>query len=883
MRRMHVSILLTFTLASFGLAGIEIVDVAPASASAAAVVCAETGTQPPPATTSPLRFNAINPVRVLDTRSGTGVIQGGCAVEVDLSTALPPSARSAALNVTTVDGPSRGFVVAYPCDEIRPDTSNLNPQPFDPTANLVVSRLDPTRKVCLFTKNPTDLVVDVTGWFGGSGTLFHPITQARAIDTRIGLRPGGGTAKLAAETVMTIPLGGDWVPASATAVAVNVTSTESDLPGFVTVYPCGQSVPVSSNVNHLPRENRANEALVGLDGGGNLCLFSHVAIHVIVDVVGWFGPGDGGVPFTPGAGVRVVDSRIGTGWSGPIDLFETKVFSPAPSLALGADVALLNVVATDVLRDGFLTLYPCDQGRPETSSINFRPGADSTNLVAVALDAGGQVCVYAHGVTSVVIDTFGSFGAPGGLRSLTVQPSLDQPFSPDGHDYTVHCTASTNTLTFNAVGIAGASVSTTVPGGAMPTAGSSGSVSVPTDRAMVVTVSKGGSSEQYWVRCLPVDFPPLTVERPGQPTPGWYLVGLGFNAPAGTGKFAVILDERGVPVWYHRTSLPVIDVKRISSTSLAWTRLLGPAFGLDPTGGYEIHGLDGTVPVTTVRTEGIPTDHHDFQRLTNGNTVMVSYVPRSGVNASVLVKDTDGKAIGTNENVVDAVIQEIDPAGHSVWTWKSADHFDVAETTFPVRFDTNNDGTTDALDLVHLNSIDVADNGDLIVSFRHLDAVVRISRATQQTVWKLGGKPTTHDSGAMILSFANDPLGGFFRQHDARLLPNGHLTVFDNRTAKVGTASRGAEYTLDLSAHTATLVWEYRKTDGQNTFGLGSARRQPDGSTVIGWGGLQPLITEVDAGGDLTFQVTTLGMNYRSPKEPLGAFDRGTLRATAGT
>jgi hypothetical protein len=66
---------------------------------------------------------------------------------------------------------------------------------------------------------------------------------------------------------------------------------------------------------------------------------------------------------------------------------------------------------------------------------------------------------------------------------------------------------------------------------------------------------------------------------------------------------------------------------------------------------------------------------------------------------------------------------------------------------------------------------------------------------------------------------------------------------------------------------------------------MGSFRIQPDGTRIIGWGDIPGAgFTEVDVDGndlaDLTFPDGNT--TYRALKVPLGAFDLGVLRSTAG-
>ena len=113
-------------------------------------------------------------------------------------------------------------------------------------------------------------------------------------------------------------------------------------------------------------------------------------------------------------------------------------------------------MSTEALGTGFLTLYPCGGPRPGTSSVNFAPGGETTNLVTVPVGDDGRVCVYSHAPTHVVIDLFGSFGAAGLLRDLSFGPLLLSPTFDGGvHDYAVRCSAGTNNFDISAKGMPG--------------------------------------------------------------------------------------------------------------------------------------------------------------------------------------------------------------------------------------------------------------------------------------------------------------------------------------------------------------------------------------------------------------------------------------------
>jgi hypothetical protein len=358
---------------------------------------------------------------------------------------------------------------------------------------------------------------------------------------------------------------------------------------------------------------------------------------------------------------------------------------------------------------------------------------------------------------------------------------------------------------------------------------------------------------------------------------------LGWSVNPNVGKFVVILDNHGAPVWYKRTEQPVIDVKPWTNGNLAWTPLLGAAFGTTPARGYRVTALNGTLVEELKTWAGTSTDHHDLLSLPGGNRAMITYVLRG----STVDLTSFGSGYFPNDFALDSEIQELNSNDNVVWTWNSDAHFNTAETTFPVRFNPPATSHNGAVDMLHINSIDRQPNGDYIVSARHLDAVFRIDRTSGDVLWKLGGAGTAlNPDNAAAMTISGDPLGGPKRMHDARLSPTGLLTMFDNRSG-TGQSPRVVAYQLDETAHTATMVWQHTyPTPGLFSFGLGSARRNGDGSYVISWtgGNLQPVLEEVDAQGNRLLAVTdqNLSQSYRFIKVAPATFSRQTLLQTAG-
>ncbi|MEO5842124.1 MAG: arylsulfotransferase family protein [Acidimicrobiales bacterium] len=814
-------------------------------------------------------FTPITPTRLLDTRTETGSdgVGAGCVARVALSPVVPAGATGVAATVTLTDAEGEGFATAYPCGSPRPYISNVNTRADSAVPNMVLAPVDSTRQLCVFTSVAAQIIVDVTGWFGSGGGQFHDVTPTRALDTRFPPNPpatpvGAGTA---VTLVMT-----RWVPAYATAVAVNVTVTQTSAAGFATVFPCGGAPPVSSNVNFVADEDRAAQAIVGL-GNGSLCIYLSADAHLIVDLWGWFG-GAEGARVVPTRAARLVDSRTGEGgWGAPVAAGETRSLD-VPQIPGGVRSAMVDVVAVGGEGSGYLTVFACGTPQPATSSVNYVAARAVMNLVTVPLGADGKLCVYSSARVDVIVDLLAVTDNPGPLRSISVSPkSLSTNFVPTGHDYAVICEVGVNALSVTAVSLPGYTIAI---GATTALNRLTASVDVSPNQLIEIDVLQGLSVvDRYYVRCLPPDFPPIHAIAYGAATPGWYMVTPATFAPGS--HYALITDERGVPLWYRKATTPILDFKRLAvgphAGQLAWVPVLGQGFGVDPTRGYEIHQLDGTL-VKSVLAVGPPTDQHDIIALPNGNFALFAYEQVLHIDLTAL-----GTGFTADEAVVHGRIQEIDPAGALVWEWKAEDHINITESTYPIRF--NLTGTS-VVDLQHFNALDVAPNGDYIVSARHMDAVFRVSRTTDTITWKLGGTAANKDL-APSLQILNDPLGGPKRLHDARLLPDGSISLFDNRLDSTG-ATRAAIYAIDAIGHKATLIGSYARSDGIQVGTMGSARVSADGHVVIGWGANAPLATELDSTNAVVLELTGPdGGSYRAIKEPASSFDRATLRSSS--
>ncbi|MEP7204166.1 MAG: right-handed parallel beta-helix repeat-containing protein [Ilumatobacteraceae bacterium] len=123
-------------------------------------------------------FNGVTPTRVFDTRPGESPgavrtvpkakIGGDIDLEVkvtDIVGRVPATGVSAvSLNVTVTNPAAAGFLTVYPCGTLNL-VSNVNYTTAQTVANAVLVPVSAAGTVCFYSMVPTDVVVDLNGWF----------------------------------------------------------------------------------------------------------------------------------------------------------------------------------------------------------------------------------------------------------------------------------------------------------------------------------------------------------------------------------------------------------------------------------------------------------------------------------------------------------------------------------------------------------------------------------------------------------------------------------------------------------------------------------------------------------------------------------------------
>jgi len=338
---------------------------------------------------------------------------------------------------------------------------------------------------------------------------------------------------------------------------------------------------------------------------------------------------------------------------------------------------------------------------------------------------------------------------------------------------------------------------------------------------------------------LPADLPNVYVTLSDNPSDGcifiapWYFQGSFFDP-----NYLMIIDNYGVPIYYKKNDVLALDFKVQPNRMITYhDRNLFAAVELDSS--YN--------PIDTLSCgNGYRPDFHDIQLLNNGHYLVLAQDYET-VRMDTVVPGGDTAAI-----VIGCIVQELDENNNVVFQWRSWDHFKITDASNNINLTAHN------IDYVHANAIELDDDGNILLSCRHMNEITKINRLTGEIVWRLGGE---HNQ----FQFLNDSRG-FTYQHDVRRIDNGNLTLFDNGDLSNPQYSSSLEYALDELNKTASLVWSYNDNE-YYTGAMGNTQRLKNGNTFIGWGSSDnPAAIEVDENGIKKFVIKfdPLYYNYRA-------------------
>lgn len=215
--------------------------------------------------------------------------------------------------------------------------------------------------------------------------------------------------------------------------------------------------------------------------------------------------------------------------------------------------------------------------------------------------------------------------------------------------------------------------------------------------------------------------------------------------------------------------------------------------------------------------------HHDFARLNNGNTVYLGWevlpdAAQKKVHGGI--PDTE-----TADGIYGDYLREVTPDGDIAWEWHAHENMDIEKIPLTP--------LTGRGEYAHPNACFPLTNGDIMVSWRHINLIAIIDRESKQFSWEM-----------------HDPAWG--HQHDCRMLDNGNITLFANGTQIAG---HPTSKIYEIDPATKETVWEYVGSPPYTFFSpfISGAQRLANGNTLIcegQWG----RVFEVTTGGDVVWE-----------------------------
>ncbi len=371
------------------------------------------------------------PTRFVDSRIGLGI--GGALAPFSPATfavagveGVPAEAVAVAGNLTVTGQASNGYICLTTTPIPRPGTSTLNFPEGDIRANGVFAALGPDGSLSITASTATDVVFDVTGYFvNGSGATYFPMEPRRFLDTRNGT---GLRHRFESNTPRTLQIAGVGdVPAGAAAITGNVVVDAPNTSGHIAVTQHPAPTPPTSTLNFPAGDIRANNFTVSLAADGSIGITfvgysPGVTTDVVLDVTGYFVPGETGARYFPIAPVRAADSRHDDGLNGPISTGSPVTLQAVGRLDVpdGVQGVTANLVAVAGPFAGYAAITPIATPTPSTSTVNFPANDIRANGFVSPVSSVGTLGLAFNGSATAdfVVDVTGYFAGGSGVSAV---------------------------------------------------------------------------------------------------------------------------------------------------------------------------------------------------------------------------------------------------------------------------------------------------------------------------------------------------------------------------------------------------------------------------------------------------------------------------------
>ena len=319
-----------------------------------------------------------------------------------------------------------------------------------------------------------------------------------------------------------------------------------------------------------------------------------------------------------------------------------------------------------------------------------------------------------------------------------------------------------------------------------------------------------------WIRNRPVG---LVYADPAAACPGYTL----FASVRGGHATLLDLDGRIVHRWHCAEGSQYAHLLQNGHLLL---RTLPPkeAGGLESIGGSSGALIELDWDGNVVWRYDEPALHHDYQRLPNGNTLILVW--------EKLPQEVHDRVRGGHPHEEDPermwgdVVREVTPTGQLAWEWRSWEHLDFeADLICPLE---------SRKEWTHGNSIQQLGDEELLISFRLTDTVGIFRRDSGEFRWKWGPGVLSH-------------------QHHAVLLEDGHVLIFDNGPHRRRMPS--FSQVLEVDPASDEITWSYKSETIVDFFSffVSGAERLPNGNTLI-TDGAHGHLFEVTSAGETVWE-----------------------------
>jgi hypothetical protein len=222
------------------------------------------------------RFVAVDPGRLLDTRT-SAPIQAGHTTTVRLPSSVPADATAAIVTLTSTWPNSPGYFTAFAAGG-RPGTATLNVSTTNSTRGTTAIVPLANRAMSVYSSHGGNLVIDLVGYFTGPSAapstkgLFVPTTPKRRLDTRESVHMRAGESRSFASAKGAVALG----------ALTMVGGT-----GHAVAYANGTARPKTSSIN-LSGANLVTNLAVSRVSKAGISVFSATDADYIYDQFGYF-------------------------------------------------------------------------------------------------------------------------------------------------------------------------------------------------------------------------------------------------------------------------------------------------------------------------------------------------------------------------------------------------------------------------------------------------------------------------------------------------------------------------------------------------------------------------------------------------------------------